>query len=111
MVPDVSANADPYTGYSVFVHGAQEVIGGTSAVAPLYAGLFAAFGRKLGFVTPKLWLNHTCFNDIVKGDNGHFRARLGPDACTGIGTPIAGKLSMLFKAQGKFSSGAKRARS
>jgi subtilase family serine protease len=38
MVPDVAANADPYTGYNVFVHGAQETIGGTSAVAPLYAG-------------------------------------------------------------------------
>ncbi|WP_258593159.1 S8 family serine peptidase [Mesorhizobium sp. AR07] len=108
MVPDVSANADPYTGYDVFVHGAQEVIGGTSAVAPLYAGLFAAFGRKLGFVTPKLWLNHTCFNDIVTGDNGYFRARLGPDPCTGIGTPIADKLSALFKAPSKLPSGTER---
>ena len=42
-------------------------MGGTSAVAPLYAGLFALFGTKLGFVTPKLWLNHLCFNDITCG--------------------------------------------
>ena len=101
MVPDVSANADPYTGYNVFVHGQQEVIGGTSAVAPLYAGLFAAFGRKLGMVTPKLWLNQTCFNDITKGDNGYYRARIGPDPCTGIGTPIANKLARLFEASNK----------
>jgi carboxypeptidase C (cathepsin A) len=100
MVPDVSANADPNTGYQITVHGQSITIGGTSAVAPLYAGLFAVFGRKLGFVTPKLWLNHTCFNDIVEGDNGFYRARPGPDACTGIGTPIASKLAELFIAPG-----------
>jgi kumamolisin len=83
MVPDVAANADPNTGYEIFLHGASTVIGGTSAVAPLYAGLFASFGRKLGFVTPELWLNHLCFNDITEGDNGAFRARVGPDACNG----------------------------
>jgi carboxypeptidase C (cathepsin A) len=98
MVPDVSANADPYTGYEVFVHGGRETVGGTSAVAPLYAGLFAAFGRKLAPVTPRLWLNQTCFNDITIGDNGYYRARVGPDPCTGIGTPIANRLSALFGA-------------
>ena len=56
----------------------QTPVGGTSAVAPLYAGLFAAFGTKLGFVTPELWLNHLCFNDITHGDNGAFRARSVP---------------------------------
>lgn len=108
MIPDVSANAAPSTGYNIFVHGRQEVIGGTSAVAPLYAGLFAAFGRKLGFVTPQLWLNHTCFNDITQGDNGYFRARIGPDPCSGIGTPIAGKLATLFKAPNKLPARAPR---
>jgi subtilase family serine protease len=103
MVPDVSANADMKTGYQIIVHGQPIVAGGTSAVAPLYAGLFASFGRKLGFVTPKLWLNHTCFNDIVDGDNGFYRARIGPDPCTGIGSPIANKLSTLFKAPVKFA--------
>ena len=71
-------------------------LGGTSAVAPLYAGLFAAFGRKFGYVTPTLWLNQTCFNDITSGDNGFYRARVGPDPCSGIGTPIADKLAALF---------------
>ncbi|HKD23267.1 MAG TPA: S53 family peptidase [Rhizomicrobium sp.] len=98
MVPDVAANADPNTGYEIVLHGTQTVIGGTSAVAPLYAGLFAAFGRKLGFVTPKLYLNHLCFNDITVGDNGAFRARPGPDPCTGIGSPIGNKLAALLSA-------------
>jgi subtilase family serine protease len=98
MVPDVAGNADPQTGYHVIVHGQPGVMGGTSAVAPLYAGLFAAFGHKLGFVTQQLWLNHTCFTDITQGDNGYYRARIGPDPCTGIGTPIANKLAALFKA-------------
>jgi hypothetical protein len=72
--------------------------GGTSAVAPLYGGLFAAFGRKLGLVTPRLWLNQACFNDITQGDNGYFRARTGPDPCTGLGTPIGDSLSVRFNA-------------
>jgi hypothetical protein len=96
MVPDVAANADPNTGYNIILHGAPITIGGTSAVAPLYAGLFASFGTKLGFVTPELWLNHLCFNDITQGDNGMFRARVGPDACTGLGSPIGTKLGQLL---------------
>jgi kumamolisin len=96
MVPDVAANADPNTGYEIVLHGAPAVIGGTSAVAPLYAGLFAAFGSKLGFVTPELWLNHLCFNDITEGDNGAYRARIGPDPCTGLGSPIGVKLAQLL---------------
>jgi carboxypeptidase C (cathepsin A) len=99
MVPDVAGNADPDTGYKLYVHGKPTVAGGTSAVAPLYAGLFAAFGRKLGFVTPQLWSNQTCFNDIIKGDNGFYRARLGPDPCTGLGSPIANRLAQLFNAE------------
>jgi carboxypeptidase C (cathepsin A) len=98
MVPDVAGNADPETGYEIRVHDGTTTVGGTSAVAPLYAGLFAAFGRKLGFVTPKLWRNQTCFNDIVVGDNGYYRAGPGPDPCTGLGSPIASKLATLFDA-------------
>jgi kumamolisin len=96
MVPDVAANADPNTGYEIILYGQQEVVGGTSAVAPLYAGLFAAFGTKLGFITPALYLNPTCFNDITAGDNGAFRALVGPDPCTGLGSPIATQLAALF---------------
>ncbi|HJS85282.1 MAG TPA: S8 family serine peptidase [Acetobacteraceae bacterium] len=96
MVPDVAANADPQTGYEITVHGKTGVVGGTSAVAPLFAGLFAAFGRKLGFVTPRLWTNQTAFNDITEGDNGYYRAGPGPDPCSGLGSPIGGRLAALF---------------
>jgi kumamolisin len=97
MVPDVSADADPNTGYNIVLHGAPLMgIGGTSAVAPLYAGLFASFGAKLGWVTPQLYLNQVCFNDITQGDNGMYRAGPGPDPCTGIGSPIGTKLAQLL---------------
>jgi kumamolisin len=97
MVPDVCANADPVTGYIIYVHGAeQKGVGGTSAVAPLYAGLFAAFGTKLGFVSPTLWQNQTCFNDITVGNNDFYSAAVGPDPCSGIGSPIASKVAALF---------------
>lgn len=96
MVPDVSADADPTTGYEIYVHGSLSVVGGTSAVAPLYAGLFAAFGAKLGFVTPKLWQNQGSFNDITQGGNGLYQAAKGPDPCTGLGTPIGTKIAALF---------------
>ena len=98
MVPDVCADADVNTGYFVVVHGQDAPSGGTSAVAPLFAGLFAAFGTKLGFVTPQLWANQLCFNDITQGDNGYYRAGPGPDPCSGIGSPIGTKLATLFAA-------------
>ena len=97
MVPDVCADADPNTGYNIFVHGSATVVGGTSAVAPLYAGLFAAFGTKLGFVTPTLWQNQKAFNDITVGSNGFYNAAVGPDPCSGIGSPIATSIAQLFK--------------
>ena len=99
MVPDVAANADPRTGYKIVLYGAPTVVGGTSAVAPLYAGLFAAFGTKLGFVTPKLWANQLCFNDITEGDNGAYRAEPGPDPCSGLGSLIGVKLAAVLITQ------------
>jgi kumamolisin len=96
MVPDVCADADPNTGYDIFVFGSSTVVGGTSAVAPLYAGLFAAFGTKLGFVTPTLWLNQKAFNDITVGGNGFYNAAAGPDPCSGIGSPIGASIAALF---------------
>jgi kumamolisin len=98
MVPDVCADADPNTGYEIYVHGAQSIVGGTSAVAPLYAGLFAAFGTKLGFVTPVLWQNQGAFNDITVGENGFYSAAPGPDPCSGIGSPIGASIAALFPA-------------
>lgn len=96
MVPDVAANADPNTGYEIVAYGATQIVGGTSAVSPLYAGLFAAFGSKLGFVTRKLWKNQHCFNDITAGSNGEYSAATGPDACSGIGSPRGAAIAALF---------------
>lgn len=97
MVPDVCADADPVTGYKIYAHGSQMAgVGGTSAVAPLYAGLFAPFGKKLGFVTPKLWQNQSAFNDITEGCNGYYCAGPGPDPCSGIGSPIGTRIAGLF---------------
>lgn len=96
MVPDVAADADPDTGYLIVINGQEVQIGGTSAVAPLYSGLFASFGRKLGFVTPTLYENSEAFHDITQGSNGSFSAAPGPDPCTGLGVPIGVALANLF---------------
>lgn len=97
-VPDVAGDADPQTGYKVRVDGADVVIGGTSAVSPLWAALVArlveATGTPLGLVQPKLYAGATAsvtaagFRDITSGDNGAYSAKPGWDACTGLGSPI-----------------------
>lgn len=97
MVPDVAADADPNTGYVIYQGGQEQIVGGTSAVAPLYAGLFAAFGTKLGFATPILWKNPAAFTLITKGGNGIYNAGPKPSPCTGLGAPIGTSLSALFK--------------
>ncbi len=105
MVPDVTGDGDPNTGYEIVVHGQPNVVGGTSAVAPLYAGLFASFGKKLGFVTPKLWENQKAFNDITVGSNGFYSAGPGPDPCSGIGSPIGTSIAALFVASSSAVTG------
>ena len=96
MVPDVAADANPNTGYLIVLNGQETQIGGTSAVAPLYSGLFASFGQKLGFVTPTLYLHPEAFVDITQGSNGDFQASVGPDPCTGLGVPNGAALAALF---------------
>jgi kumamolisin len=96
MVPDVAGDADPNTGYTIYIRGGSTVVGGTSAVAPLYAGLFASFGTKLGFITPNLWQNQKAFNDITMGGNGFYNAAPGPDPCSGLGSPIGASIAALF---------------
>jgi kumamolisin len=90
-VPDVAGNADPETGYQVLIDGKQTVIGGTSAVAPLWAALTArlaqALGEPLGLLQPKLYSAAGGFRDVTVGNNGVYEARAGWDACTGLGTP------------------------
>lgn len=103
MVPDVSANADPTTGYNVVIAGQWQVIGGTSAVAPLYAGLFAALGAR-GFITPELFANPQAFTDIVEGENGVYQAAVGPDPCTGLGSMLGTKLEAGFATAQKITA-------
>lgn len=96
-LPDVSAVADPQTGYRVLVDGQAKIIGGTSAVAPLYAGLVAlinqAKGKPVGFINPLLYLKGgQGFRDVVQGNNGVYSAGPGWDACTGWGSPDGVKL-------------------
>jgi len=91
-VPDVGGDADPNTGYQVRVDGQDQVIGGTSAVAPLWAALIARFNQKLGQAIgdphEALYaIGVTAFHDITSGTNGKFKAAKGWDACTGLGTP------------------------
>ncbi len=90
-VPDVAADADPSTGYNIYVDGQELTIGGTSAVAPLWAGLVARLNQKLGhnvgFLNPTLYKNPSALNDIVSGSNGDYNAGPGWDACTGLGSP------------------------
>ncbi|MGH7655292.1 MAG: S53 family peptidase [Gemmatimonadaceae bacterium] len=90
-VPDVAGNADPQTGYNVRVDGSGVVIGGTSAVAPLWAALYAIVAAKIatrvGLANPVLYANGAAFTDITTGDNGAYSAARGWDAVTGQGTP------------------------
>jgi kumamolisin len=92
-VPDVAGDADPETGYNIRVDGQNMVAGGTSAVAPMWAGLIALLNQqlntRLGFVNPQLYsLNQSAgFQDITVGSNGTFSAGPGWDPCTGLGSP------------------------
>jgi kumamolisin len=101
-VPDVAGDADPATGYQVRVDGKDAVIGGTSAVAPLWAGLIALSnqqnGVSAGFIQPKIYSakGSAAFRDIVSGNNGSFSAGTGWDPCTGLGSPIGTKLIALL---------------
>ncbi len=101
-VPDVSGNADPATGYQVRVDGQNLVIGGTSAVAPLWAGLIAVANAKnkvsAGFLQPKLYAAaaKAAFRDITSGNNGAYKAGPSWDACTGLGSPNVPNLLPLF---------------
>jgi kumamolisin len=92
-VPDVSADADPSTGYAIYVGGQTQGVGGTSAVAPLWAGLTLLLnehlGKAAGFVNPQLYglLGTGAFHQVTSGSNGAYSAGPGWNACCGLGTP------------------------
>lgn len=96
-VPDVAGNADPDSGYRIVTGGQTGIIGGTSAVAPLWAGLVAGLnakrGKPLGLVHAELYAHRAAFRDVTSGDNKSgnigYVAAAGWDPCTGLGTPTA----------------------
>jgi kumamolisin len=100
-VPDVTGDADPSTGYDVRVDGQTQVIGGTSAVAPLWAGLIALANAQnkvsAGFLNPTLYAAAAAFHDITSGDNPAFSAGPGWDACSGLGSPIGTAIIQTLK--------------
>ncbi len=98
-IPDVAGDADPNTGYIILLNGQNDVFGGTSAVAPLWAGLIALINQKLGkpvgYLNPLLYnqlANSGALRDITVGNNGAYNAGPGWDPCTGLGTPDGTKL-------------------
>lgn len=100
-VPDVSGNAAPESGYRILCDGTSfpdptqgiPPVGGTSAVAPLWAGLIACINQGLknpaGFVNALIYASpeNSTFRDITQGNNGDYKAGKGWDACTGLGSP------------------------
>ncbi len=102
LVPDVSLDADPNTGYYVVVNGITQQIGGTSASAPTWAGFIARFNEglanaskaPLGFLNAKLYplLLTSNFRDITSGGNGAYTSGTGYDLVTGIGVPVLSTL-------------------
>jgi kumamolisin len=107
-VPDVAGNADPVTGYKIVANGQSTAVGGTSAVAPLWAGLIARLaqqsGQRFGLLQPLIYAGLAAgtpapgFNDVTSGNNGAYQAAAGWDPCTGLGTPNAATLLAVLTA-------------
>ncbi|HXX28773.1 MAG TPA: S53 family peptidase [Terriglobales bacterium] len=133
-VPDVTGDGDPDTGYDILVDGQKEQVGGTSAVAPLWAALIALINQKLngrvGFVNPQLYAlasGSGALHDITVGNNRvsyqqfknvGYDAGPGWDAASGLGSPDGTALGADLKAgtpasakHGPASKGPKKKRS
>ncbi|WP_019832353.1 S53 family peptidase [Sphingomonas sp. PR090111-T3T-6A] len=103
-VPDVAGDADPDSGYRIVTGGQTGIIGGTSAVAPLWAAIAANLnaGRQapLGQPHADLYGAANAFRDITAGDNKSgaigYAAKKGWDACTGLGSPDGAKLRSIL---------------
>jgi kumamolisin len=108
-IPDVSADGDPASGYLVRVDGEEFPIGGTSAVAPLWAGLIALINQKLGhragFINPLLYASPSALRDVTLGNNKvgseniGYDAETGWDPCTGLGSPDGVKVLGILSSQ------------
>ena len=103
-VPDVAGFADPRNGFTISVSGQKMRAGGTSAAAPLWAGLIARINENLeksvGYLNPLLYRDDckAAFQDIKMGSNGGiWGAEEGWDACTGLGRPDGSALLDVLK--------------
>lgn len=105
QVPDVAGNADPNSGYEIVVDGQREVVGGTSAVAPLMAALCVVLSAQVGTFDflKAVTANPTVCFDVTVGDNGAYRAGPGRDQVTGFGvvdgTRLLSKLTIIAPSQ------------
>lgn len=109
-LPDISMNADPYTGYNVYCDGAMQSIGGTSAVAPQLAGITALINSynhtQVGFWNPQIYRFakksnspiHPLNDTGITNDNLFFTGTKGTiyNQSTGLGTPDVAKLAESF---------------
>ncbi|RQS59297.1 peptidase S53 [Burkholderia sp. Bp8963] len=99
-VPDVAGDASPQTGYEVAIAGTPTVMGGTSAVSPLWAALIARInasaGASVGWINPVLYRNPGALRDVTEGSNGAYAAAPGWDACTGLGSPNGAQLAAIL---------------
>jgi kumamolisin len=108
-VPDVSLNADPYTGYIYFFQGAVAAAGGTSFVAPQLNGITSVIGQavggRLGLLNPAMYRlarrswsdSDSPFKDIAIKDNLGFQATPGYDPASGLGSIKATNLALALK--------------
>ncbi len=101
-VPDVAAKADLAGGYAILSGSRVIPMGGTSAAAPLWAGLVARINQKMGkpagFLSPFFYTRpfQRAVRAICKGTNGRYRAGPGWNPCTGVGSPKGKKLLELL---------------
>ncbi len=119
MVPDVSSNADPNSGFAVYSQGSWGVVGGTSAAAPTWAGFTALVNQKaaaaghakVGLANPALYQigagsnRAASFHDVTSGSNGNFSAGTGYDQVTGLGTPVGDGLANALLGTGGSTGG------
>jgi PKD repeat protein len=99
-VPDICGNADPNTGYVIYMNSTFYVIGGTSAVSPLWSGLLARINQSLninvGSIHSILYSKTGLCRDIILGNNGDYSASKNWDLCTGWGSPIGQNILSAF---------------
>lgn len=99
--PDVAGQQLP--GYYVVMEGTELAMGGTSAVAPMWAALAARINQRLsvpiGFFTPLLYAqeNGAALKPVTEGENDRYRAAHGWNPCTGLGTPIGTALESALR--------------